>query len=61
MSNTLDVGPIQIMKRAMEAAFQDFGPARYSGSTLSLYNFNPSGQKIRNEVSERIADQGIVA
>ena len=38
MSNTLDVGPMQIMKRAMELAFQTFGAARYSGSTLSLYN-----------------------
>ena len=36
MSNTLDVGPIEIMKRAMELASQTFGAARYSGSTLSL-------------------------
>lgn len=35
MSNTLDVGPIKIMKRAMDLAFQTFGAARYSRSTLS--------------------------
>ena len=49
MSNVLDVGPIQIMKRAMELASQTFGAARYSTSTLSLYNSNPSGQILRNE------------
>lgn len=37
MSKTLDVGPIKIIKRAMDLAFQIFGPVRYSGSTLSLY------------------------
>ena len=37
MSNTLEVGPKKIMKRAIDLAFQVVGPARYSGSTLSLF------------------------
>ena len=37
MSNTLEVGPKKIMKRAIDLAFQVVGLARYSGSTLSLF------------------------
>jgi len=39
MSKTLDVGPMKIMKRAIDQAFHAFGVVRYSGSTLSLFIF----------------------
>lgn len=39
ISNTLEVGPKKIMKRAIDLAFQVVGAARYSESTLSLRVF----------------------
>jgi hypothetical protein len=58
MSNTLDVGPIKIMKREMELAFQTLGAARYSGSTLSLYNnSNPSGQTVDTEQGDQLTKE----
>jgi hypothetical protein len=62
MSNTLDVGPMQIMKRAIDLASQPLGATTYSGSTLSLFRLVHKSAFIKNllRIENKRAHQGIV-
>jgi hypothetical protein len=53
MSNTLEVGPIKIMKRPIDLASQAFGAFKYSGSTLSLLLIAHVSSPTRNRKGTR--------